>query len=672
MNTFFYSLLFFCCCCSTLLLGQQQPSTLSLQEQLSSCANDSTRCALLLSLYRQFPRNQSDTIIQLATRGVALGQQHLDKPWGREAYRISKATIGHAYRRVGKFHFARRAFQQLIAQGQTLKDSTLISDGYSDLAYVFSEQEKEDSTILYDLKALAIRKAIGSPKIGSSYNNLGYDYKITGQLKKGLFYYQQAITYKLQEGMEHSLGNTYMNVGNIYQKLEVWDSALYYLDLALHHVQASEDSLFRAEALHNIGKTHLEAGQTTTANHYLEQAMFVFQALQMQEHPRMLMTYQELARAKLALQDYQQATALLAKANILLTSSGRSVSHQMKYQLQIQADLAWASNNYQQARQYTAQKEALLDSLHQRTLQQKTYQLLTDYENELKLERIKSLEQQQQINQLKYKQINRQCLILAGLLLLLVLVIVFLYRVNQWRSKVNEELSTLNASKDKLFSIIAHDLKNPLSAFRSITQSLSDDIFDISREDLDYFIQRLNHSAHHLFDLLQNLLYWSITQSGRLEFQPIALPLQENMQEVIDLLHNNATLKNITIQNNLAPTTIAWADAKMTQAILRNLLANAVKFTPNKGTVQISSAFSGNTVQIAVQDTGKGVPPEIAQHVFSLTTGHQRTTDTGTGLGLVLCKELVEHQGGKIWLEQSSSKGSTFCFTLPIFKTQSK
>lgn len=647
------------------LWGQGATDPTTFRQQLYNSPNDSSKYLLLAEWYEQLPRHQTDSIIYWATYGANIATKHLNSTWGRTAYRQSQAMIGNTYRRARKFSLAQNTFKQLIAQGKALRDSVLISDGYSDLAYVFFEQEKDDSTIFYDLQALMIRKAIGSPKIGSSYNNLGYDYKISGQLRKGLFYYQQAINYKRENGMEKSLGNSYMNVGNLYQSLGVWDSSLHYLNMALNHQQASEDSVFMAEALHNIGKTHLEAGNTAKAESYLQQAMAMFKALKRDQHPRVVNSYHELARAYLALQKRQKAAALLEQSNTILLRHDKQISYSMRYQLQIQKELAWANKNYEQARLLSKQREALQDSLHQRTLKQKTYQLLTEYEDALKVERIKALEQQQEIDQLKYDNLVRQRLVLGGVLVLLMVVILLLYSINQWRSKVNEELTTLNNTKDTLFSIIAHDLKNPLSAFRSITQSLSDSIFDISRDDLDYFMKQLSTSAHSLLELLQNLLYWSISQSGKLEFAPQELSLAATTQEVVNLLSGSAVVKQLTVESKIEPAVQIWADAKMTTAILRNLVANAIKFTPNQGKITISSQQLEDKIMIQVQDTGTGIAPELIPTLFALKPNQKRTSGKGTGLGLILCKELVEHQGGTIWLEQSNHQGSTFCFTLP-------
>ncbi len=661
-----FSLLLWILCWNPCSVWSQVAPPNNWRAQLLETSDDSSRAALLLQWYATVPSNQADTLIALTERGSALGKQNLARPWGRQLYQKSIATKGHLYRRAGKFSLAQAAFREIIATGNHLQDSLLISDAYSDLAYVFGEQERDDSATYYDLQALAMRQAIGSPKIGLSYNNLGFDYKIQGDLQKGLYYYFKAVEHKKQAGLENSLGNTYMNIGNIYQTLEVWDSSLYYYELTLDNAQALDDSLFIGEVLHSMGKTYAGAQQPNKADAYLGQAMQLFEQLGRLQHPRVVHSYHEWAKVKITLQELAEAEKLLTTAKTILESNGRSQSYVMRAHLKLQETLAWQQKKYDQMWLYVQQREALTDSLHQRTLDQKKYALLAQYEDELKVARIQTLEQQQQIDQLNYEKLYQQRFLLGAALLLLVLIIAFLYRLNQWRSKLNEELSVLNATKDKLFSIIAHDLKNPLSAFRSITQSLSDSIFDISREELDYFIKRLNTSAHSLFELLQNLLYWSIAQSGRLDFQPQNLSLQLETQEVLTLLQESAQLQQIQLENNIPSSSQAWGDSVMTRTILRNLLANAIKFTPNKGRISVHAIRDNDFTKILVKDTGRGIAPELVAPLFSIKAEHQRTEGSGTGLGLLLCKELVERQGGRIWLEESSPKGSTFCFTLPL------
>ncbi|MBL4648827.1 MAG: tetratricopeptide repeat-containing sensor histidine kinase [Aureispira sp.] len=498
---------------------------------------------------------------------------------------------------------------------------------------------------------------------------MGLDYSKIKRFDLALSYYKKAIDFKKNNKQDKSLGNTYFNLGTVYKDLSKNDSALYFYELALDKAMELKDSIFIMEALQSIGVTHSKKGNYPLAKNYLLQSIALFKYLKLPYQLEIIPSYQELAKVYITLSNFEQAEHFLTKSKQILIKNKATFSAKMKQNLELWELLSWSKKDFASARIYSQEYATLVDTLHQRDLDQKVYKILLDYENKIKEQRIKTLEQQQQISNLEYEKVSRERYFLIVAVLVMFLIVGFLYRLNKWRSKVNLELETLNNTKDKLFSIIAHDLKNPLSAFRSITQSLSDDIFDISREDLDYFIKQLNRSAHNLFDLLQNLLYWSISQSGRLEFQPQKITLTNTTEEVFKLLKSSAHLKGIVLNNNISTETTAWADHKMTQTILRNLVANAIQFTPNNGSISLNAIVSTSVVTISVTDTGKGMTPEIVENLFLLSSNKHKRNEAegkGTGLGLLLCKELVEQQGGKIGLDKTSSQGSVFSFTLPI------
>jgi len=652
-----------------LTLAQTSLSRFALQDSLKQTTVDSNKLKFILNICDSYNRDQKDSLIKTAKEGVLISKKHLDFLWGRNYYQKFISKIGHTYRQQRKFELSKTTFQELITIGINKKDSTLISDGYSDLAYLYSDEGLVDSTIIYDLKALQIRKQIKSPKLGKSYNNLGYDYKKRGSHKKALFYYLKAVEYKKRYNSSKDIGNSYMNVGNIYQKIHKLDSTLYYFNLALDHAKKLKDSSFIAEVQHSFGMTYSDLGDSILAKKYLLEAMYIFKQLNQHNSPRVVNTYHELAKTHLSLKEFNEAEVLLLKSEQILLDNNKAVSDYMKINFKTLEQLYWEKTDFIKARVYVQKSYKLQDTLHAIERNQKATDLLAKYEDELKEERIKNLEKEQQISDLEKEKLNSRLYILSATILVMLLILVFLYRLNKWRSKVNLELETLNNTKDKLFSIIAHDLKNPLSAFRSITQSLSDDIFDISREDLDYFMKQLNNSAHNLFDLLQNLLYWSISQSGRLEFQPQKITPTNTTEDVFNLLKSSADIKKITLNNTISIDTTAWADQKMTHTILRNLVANAIKFTPNNGNITVSAVVNHSVVTISVADTGKGITPEIAKNLFLLGSNKNKRNETegkGTGLGLILCKELVEQQDGKIRLETTSAQGSIFSFTLPV------
>lgn len=654
----------------TLTLAQPPISRTVLEGQLTNASTDSSKAELILKIYRTYNLDQIDSIVLIAKKGIQIAEKNLNTSWGKIYYKQFISDIGHLYRQQRNFAASKAIFNRQIKTGISINDDTLTSDGYSDLAYIYADEEQPDSTIIYDLKALEIRKKIGSKKVGSSYNNLGYDYRKQGNFKKALSYYLKAIEYKKKYNSNKGIGNSYINAGNMYQTLDIKDSTLFYYNLALDNSITNNDSTFMAEVLHSIGMIHKLENNYLLAKEYLSRAMNILELLKQETYPRFANTYQELAIAHIRLNELEEAEALLLRSEQILQENGKGESHRMGRNFEIIKELYAQKKDFEKAYLYAQKDRTLTDTLHTLALNRKGEELLVQYEDQLKKQRIQSLEQEQQISDLENEKLQRNINFLWIGFIVLILIIAFLYRLNKWRSKVNLELETLNNTKDKLFSIIAHDLKNPLSAFRSITQSLSDDIFDISREDLDYFMKQLNNSAHNLFDLLQNLLYWSISQSGRLEFQAQKVILNHTVTDVFNLLESSANIKKINLQNNIPEEHLIWADQKMTHTILRNLVANAIKFTPNDGNISISSTIKNNELNISIEDSGKGMSPEIAKSLFLLgSSNHNKRNEVegkGTGLGLILCKELVEQQGGKIWLKNTSSKGSTFCFTLPI------
>lgn len=231
------------------------------------------------------------------------------------------------------------------------------------------------------------------------------------------------------------------------------------------------------------------------------------------------------------------------------------------------------------------------------------------------------------------------------------------------------QLKELNASKDKLFSIIAHDLRSPFQALLGISELLSTEVDDFSREEIKKFSVEMNNSLKNQYKLLENLLEWSQLQTGKMQYAPVNIGLTEFVNNVFLLLAENAFKKNIILTNLVLPSTFLLADATLLQSILQNLLANAIKFTKHGGDIQVlARQAEDGMMKIFVKDTGVGISKENLLKIFrtdSTITTKGTENEKGTGLGLLLCKEMIERHGGKIWVESELEKGTTFSFTLP-------
>jgi PAS domain S-box-containing protein len=240
--------------------------------------------------------------------------------------------------------------------------------------------------------------------------------------------------------------------------------------------------------------------------------------------------------------------------------------------------------------------------------------------------------------------------------------------------KHNKELSNSNAEKDKFFSIIAHDLRNPIGSFMGLTKIMAEDLPSLTMTEIQEIAINMSKSATNLYRLLENLLQWSQIQKGTMPFNPKVVKLEWFAEESIETIQESANSKSIELVTQIPHGLEVFADTNMLQTVIRNLVSNAVKFTPKGGKVSLSAKVGDfKSVEISILDHGIGMSPEMVDNLFRLDIKTNRLGTDGepsTGLGLLLCKEFIEKHGGKIWIESKEGKGSVFHFTLPTNKSK--
>jgi two-component system, sensor histidine kinase and response regulator len=234
--------------------------------------------------------------------------------------------------------------------------------------------------------------------------------------------------------------------------------------------------------------------------------------------------------------------------------------------------------------------------------------------------------------------------------------------------KQGKELVELNASKDKFFSILAHDMKNPLTVFMLYIRML-EKIDKLSTEEIKTIAGNLIDSAKNLFNLLDNLLEWARVQRGLMDFVPETIDMRS-------LIHNNVSLfnpflvqKGITLNNKIKNDIKAYGDLNMIDTVVRNVVSNAIKFTKTGGKVEISAAENKGMVEVSVSDSGIGIPEDMLSKLFRIDSKFQQpdtSGDKGTGLGLILCKDLIEKNNGTIHIESVPDQGTTVKLVLPV------
>lgn len=239
-----------------------------------------------------------------------------------------------------------------------------------------------------------------------------------------------------------------------------------------------------------------------------------------------------------------------------------------------------------------------------------------------------------------------------------------LHELATTKEKLEESLK----EKDKLFSIIAHDLKSPFSGFLGIASLLSTDIESMSKEELVEIAKLLKESAENVYKLIENLLEWSRIQRGLIPFEPSEYNLRQIVEQVYSLQKVNLESKEIEFELEVPPDLSVVVDLNMIATVFRNLISNAIKFTPRKGKISITSSVRNDEILVSVEDTGIGIPKDMIPELFKVGAKTSRPGTEGessTGLGLILCKEYIERHNGKIWVESEEGKGTKFFFTLP-------
>lgn len=264
-------------------------------------------------------------------------------------------------------------------------------------------------------------------------------------------------------------------------------------------------------------------------------------------------------------------------------------------------------------------------------------------------------------------------LLISGIIISILLSILTLVLINtRFRASqiqiLNRKLEKLNIDKDRFISILGHDLKNPFNNILGFSEILTDEIDSLNSDKIEVIAKNINKSAKITNELLDDILMWARAQQGKIPFNPQNLSFADICSNILEILNPGTNAKNITIINSSVDNIHVYADRNMIKTILLNLVSNAIKFTNSGGKININAEQNSENATISVSDNGIGIAHSELKKLFDITevlTTKGTAGETGTGLGLLLCKEFVEKHGGKIWVDSEVGKGSTFMFTLP-------
>ncbi|HPN39153.1 MAG TPA: PAS domain-containing sensor histidine kinase [Melioribacteraceae bacterium] len=254
---------------------------------------------------------------------------------------------------------------------------------------------------------------------------------------------------------------------------------------------------------------------------------------------------------------------------------------------------------------------------------------------------------------------------------------IFNLRDAEERAKAEKELKDFsnqleihNKTKDKFFSIIAHDLKNPFSSLLGLSELLEADFNELTDEEKLSYIAEIRKVSKGSYQLLENLLHWSRAQTGKILYQPSELDLKFLVMEVMGLIYGQAKAKNIEIEINFNEDYVIYADDDLLMTVIRNLLTNAIKYSYNNQKIIIgANVIEEKTIELSITDFGIGIADNLKEKIFTINRGESRpgtNNEKGTGLGLILCKEFIELNKGNIRFESLPNIGTTFYITIPL------
>lgn len=617
------------------------------------------------------------------------------------------ANLGNIYWRKGHFE---KAFEYLLDArdiAEDIEDRMAYARTLNHLGILYSGQGLHDKALKQYFEAYRVYDALDSiVNTSMVLNNIGLVYYYREDYDEAEEFHLRSLEIKQDLDDERRNASSLHNLGLVYKKRGELDKAHDYLEKSRHILAGYPDTRDLAIVFRSLGKLYLKEEAYAEALNYLNEAEDVFvQVGDMRSIARVLMY---LGEVHYAMKAYAIAEDYLKRS--LELSKKYQFPSQIKNAYAILSNIMVQKDNYRLAYDYQKKSKEIADSIQDRESMQRIIELQMRYEREQKASEIDLLQKSNEIAELNLeKQRLFQKLLIIFIVLILFILFAIYYRfrearrinrmlesqkaeiidsnnklkqlnnnlieekrrVDELNKKLRESedhLKAVNKTKDQFFSIISHDLRNPFASIVSFSRILKRDIQDLSREELQELARELDKSVLKINSLLENLLQWSRAQTGNIKFKPEYFELHSLISETISLFLGAARDKNVDIIDN-AGDFIVYGDLNMTETIIRNLLSNAIKYSNPGGQVVIASRKLNGFLEVRVEDEGVGIREEDQQKLFrsdSLFTTYGTNDEKGSGLGLLLCKEFVQKQGGSISLESKVDEGTVFRFTIPL------
>ena len=568
----------------------------------------------------------------------------------------------------GDFDRALEYYFKSLRLKEELGNKKGISDNYNNIASIYYYQENYEKALNYFLKSLKNNKELGDKiRIIENYNNIGLVYFEWEQYEKSLDYLTEALRISQEIGNKSRVGTSYTNIGRVHNSEGDDEKALKYLFLALEIHEELGAEIDKSFALTQIGIIYQKQDRWNLARQYLNEALELAQKIGANKHIRD--ATEQLALAEKELGNYQAAY----EYQVLFKQMADSLQNEEQTKNITRLEMNYEFEQEKDSIQFANEAEQLIlekDIENRKTTQLATFiglallavlavVLFIFFQSKRRSNRLltEKTEQLEVANE-EIKTINEEVTITNE----------ELKTANESINRQNVELKELNDVKNKLFSIISHDLRGPLGNILSVLELMA--AGKVPEEEAKNILEHLKTETGEVSTLFDNLLYWAKSQMEKgIEANPRDIDLQKLVADSVKLIENRAQNKGIQIINHIDKPHQVFADKDMVKLIIRNILHNALKFTPKEKNIYLSAAEKEEFVTLKIQDEGVGMSPETVKTLFQPKTTQLSSEHTqlgkGTGLGLMLSQEFITQNKGEIRVESNLGEGSIFYIQLP-------
>lgn len=567
------------------------------------------------------------------------------------------------------------------------RDSNQLIQLYGGLGVLSQRKGELKESLDYFIEALELSEKIDNKLFIRNYtSNVGVTYLYYGNTDKALEYTLKALDLTTQYDLGGE-GGILLNLGLLYRKQDNLEESIHFYQRALRYFEYKPDSVGIGRALTNMGVAHMHQNKLDIAlgDHY--RSLSINEKMGFQEG----ICYNRVNIGEVLLKQGRYSESVKSLLLALEISNKNGFPNLALETLSILAEAYSSLHDFEKAFKYQSIFIAQKDSLFNQEKIKQMAELEAKYAYRSQKKEIELLKVKEELQEAELKEKQTFFFILIECMVLVALALVFFVIQNQTKRKANEQLSkknemlaelyekllesenelrSSNLAKDKFFSIISHDLKSPINSLSGLLYLLQAGPDSLSDQEFKVLIARVHNSVKSTEELLNNLLQWSTSQLGKISFSPSLLSIEEVVNNNIDLVRVSAETKNIILGHSVEPNIWVMADIDMLNLIVRNLLYNALKFTPRGGRVLIVAERKGGNLSLSVIDSGIGIEEGHLKKLFSLeyqlNSSRGTENESGTGLGLILCKEFVEKNGGEIKVESIYKTGTTFTVMLPI------